>query len=154
MSVGRGFRRLWVVVSALCIGVCVAVGSCSGYKADHPKYCLRDGGACQEGYPPGYENHSDFWNDREFLESLKKEPLQPEPPPVPGRRPTFDREAYRRLRESEVRQRWSSWEEVEVPASMDWRQPALGALLGVAGAVLLYAVGAVVGWVIRGYRQG
>jgi len=32
------------------------------------------------------------------------------------------------------------------------REPALGALVGIAGAALLYGVGWVVGWVVRGFR--
>jgi hypothetical protein len=42
---------------------------------------------------------------------------------------------------------------VELPAGMNPREPALGALVGVAGAALLSASAGSSRWVARGFRE-
>src|SRR5262245_22060502 len=110
MSARSGFCRLWAVVAVLWIGFCVAAGSRLGYRAVHVKYCLRDGGACQEGYPPGYESESIFWRERDFVEGRQDflEGRNKYPPSLPR--------LYTGAAERDILQGWSTREEVEVPA--------------------------------------
>lgn len=145
MSVTRGFRRLWVVVATLWIVVCVAAGSWLGYSGPYVEYCSRYG-TCQRGYPPDYANYMEFERDRQIVERLgKASQSDPEPERSLGIREHARARWDRVMAETNV---------VNVPAKMDWRLLGGAVLAGVAGAVFLYAIGGVVGWVARGFQQG
>ncbi len=169
MSAARGFRRLWVLVSALLISLCVGAGAWLGYRPAHTNYCPRAGGECQQGYPPSYENWLEFERDRERFEILEKNPVIPEPQ---RQSPAVLEEGANEIRRRgspkatvdildlfrrDARDRWTRWQETtdveEVPARLNPREPLLGFLIGITGSALLYGIGSVIGWVVRGFRH-